>query len=398
MWMQRTAVIWVVYTLTESTFMIGLTMFAEQFPAFIFSLYGGIVADRHSRYKIILITQSLMMIQAILLAALVLSGHYHVWQILTLSIILGVINAFDVPARQPLVHEMVNDEADVPNAIAFNSSLTNFARLAGPALAGIILEAVGAGICFLINAASFIAVLACLLLMQLPKFIPPQTRTRMRTDLKEGFTYLKNTPALGSVILFLLLVSFFVLPFNTLIPVFAKVIFSGGAATYGYISGFIGLGALTGAFILAALKPKINLRRVLLISTIVFGVGLAIFSQIGYFPLAMFFAFIAGLGMMAQTTICFTIVQIDSAKAMRGRVMSYAAMAYFGMLPLGSLVIGAVSEKIGAPTTILIEGILALLIAALFYNAVRRKRSRAREEQNVEKTEKQIQTEILEQM
>jgi MFS family permease len=377
MWMQRTAVIWVIYTITHSTFMLGLTMFAEQFPSFLFSLLGGIAADRHNRYKILLATQTASMIQAVLLTILIFTNHYVVWQILSLSVVLGIINAYDVPARQPLVHEMVNDKADVPNAIALNSSLTNLARLLGPALSGIILERFGAATCFFLNAVSFVAVIGCLLLMKLPPYHPPAEKKKIKSDLKEGFTYLVNTPSIGKIILLLLLMSFFVLPFNTLLPVYAKVVFKGNAATFGYISSFIGLGAICGAFFLASLNPKTNIKIVLLVNTIVFGAGLIIFSHLTNFPLAMVFATVCGFGMMSQTTICFTVIQVNSDAAMRGRVMSYAAMAYFGMLPVGSLLVGTVSQYIGGPFAILCQGIIALIIVAIFYKFLKQDTPRA---------------------
>ncbi|HEX9514523.1 MAG TPA: MFS transporter [Puia sp.] len=370
-WMQRTGVSWVIYTLTHSTFMLGLTIFASQFPSFLLSLIGGVVSDRYNRYKILLITQITAMIQAVLLALLTLTHHYVVWEILTLSVILGVINAFDVPARQPLVHELVTDKADLPNAVALNSSMNNLARLVGPALSGLVLVRFGAGICFLLNALSFVAVIVSLLLMKLPPYKPAPVKKKVTSELAEGFAYLKRTPAIGMVILLLTLVSLLVLPYDTLLPVFAKVIFKGDAETFGYINSFIGLGALGSTFFLASLKPGADLKRTLLVNTIIFGVSLMLFSHIGYFPPAMLFAALGGFGMMSQSTICVTILQVEADANMRGRVISIAAMAIFGMLPLGSLLIGAVSQKIGAPDTILCQGIIALIIAAVFSKFLR---------------------------
>ena len=173
--------------------MLGVSVFASQFPSFLFSLYGGIIADRYSRYKILLITQTASMIQAVLLAILTLTHHYEVWEILTLSVVLGAINAFDVPARQPLVNDMIADKEDLPNALALNSSMVNLARLIGPALSGLVLVKFGAGICFLFNAISFIAVLLSLLLMKLPAYVPAVVKKNIKSDVSEGFTYLKNT-------------------------------------------------------------------------------------------------------------------------------------------------------------------------------------------------------------
>ena len=365
-WMQRTGVSWVVYTMTHSAFMLGLTVFASQFPSFLFSLLGGIASDRYNRYKLLLITQTASMIQAILLAILILINHYQVWEILTLSVILGIINAFDVPARQPLIHEMVTDKEDLPNAFALNSSMVNIARLIGPALSGIILLKFGAGICFLLNAVSFVAVIISLLLMKLPAHIPAAVKTKMKSDLKEGFVYLRNTKSISMIMIMLTLTSLLVLPYNTLLPVFAKVIYNGDAATFGYINSFIGLGAVASSIFLASLKPGSDLKLVLLINTIIFGISLLFFSHISYFPLAMLFATISGFGMMGQTTIIMTIIQVDSDVNMRGRVMSYVAMGYFGMLPLGSLLIGIISQQMGAANAILCQGVIALIIAAGF--------------------------------
>lgn len=371
-WMQRTGVSWVIYTITHSAFMLGLTVFASQFPSFLFSLLGGITSDRYNRYKVLLITQIVSMLQAVLLAILTLTNHYTIWGILTLSIILGVINAFDVPVRQPLIHEMVTDKADLPNALALNSSMVNLARLIGPALSGIILVKFGAGTCFLLNGLSFVAVIISLLLMKLPAYIPSPVKKKIRYELAEGFAYLKNTPSISIIMLMLALTSLLVLPYNTLLPVLAKVIFKGDAATFGYINSFIGLGAVGSSIFLASLKPEADLKIVLLANSIIFGICLILFSHISNFPLAMLFAILTGFGMMSQSTICLTIMQVNSAQKMRGRVMSYIAMAYFGMLPLGSLLIGTVSQQTGAPNAILCQGIIALIIAAVFSKYLRK--------------------------
>ena len=366
-WMQRTAVSWVIYTLTHSPFMLGLAVFSQQFPSFLFSLFGGIVADRHSRYKILLFTQTASMIQAVLLAALILTHHYVIWEILALSVVLGIINAFDVPARQPMIHEMVNDKEDIANALAFNSAMVNLARLVGPALSGIVLQVFGAGVCFSLNALSFVAVIGALLLMRFPPFQPPAQKKKVIHELEEGFVYLKQTRIIGVILLLLMTLSLFVLPYDTTIPVFAKVIFKGNAATFGYISSFMGAGAILGSFFLASAKKGANLVLVLLGGIAILGVGLIFFSQMGHFGYAMPFAVLVGFGSLMPMTACITIIQMEAAANMRGRVMSYIAMAYFGMLPLGSLLTGGVSQKIGAPNTMLCQGIIALLCAAFFW-------------------------------
>ena len=371
-WMQRTGVSWVIYTMTHSAFMLGITLFATQFPSFLLSLYGGIISDRYDRYKIMLVTQAAAMIQAVLLAVLMLTNQYAVWSILTLSVILGVINAFDMPARQPLVHEIIRNESDLPNALALNSSMTNLARVIGPAMSGIILEKLGAGICFSLNALSFVAVITSLLLMKLPPAAQHPAQKKIVAELKDGFVYIRHTPIIGMTLLMLSCVSLLVLPYNTLLPVFAKVVFKGDATTFGYINSFIGLGALGGAFFLASLKPGVDLKIVLLINTFILGFSLMFFSHISYFPLAMLFATTCGFGMMAQTTVGNTIVQIHAAPNMRGRVMSFFALAFFGMLPLGSLAVGGLSQKIGAPNMLLCQGAIAIIIAIIFLNYLRK--------------------------
>ncbi len=374
-WMQRTAVSWMVYTLTHSAFMLGLTVFAQQFPSFLFSLWGGIVADRYRKYRVLLATQTASLLQAVLLAALALLHRDTVWAILALSVVLGVINAFDIPARQPMIHEMLDDPGDLTNALSLNSAMVNMARLVGPALSGIILQNFGAGVCFTLNALSFLAVLTSLLLMKLPQQPAAQAKSNTTAALTEGFIYLKHTPGISITLLFLVLASLFILPYNTLLPVFAKVIYKGNATTFGYINSFMGAGAMAGTFFLASLKPGINLRRVLLRSAVLLGLSLIFFSRVSSFPLGMVAAVLCGFSTLCISTGCITIVQVESAKNMRGRMMSYVAMGYFGMLPLGSLLIGALSQKTGAPGTILGEGVAALIIAACFSRFLRSPRS-----------------------
>lgn len=367
MWTQRTAVVWVVYTLTHSTVMIGLTYFAEQFPSFLLSIPGGIVADRYNRYKVMMQTQIASAIQAIALTILVFAGHMIVWQILSLSVLLGAINAFDVPARQPLVHDIIDDKEDLPNAIALNSTLNNLSRLIGPALAGILLAKFGAGICFLVNALSFAAVIICLLLMKLPPHKPLLVKKKIMTDLVEGFNYIRKTREIRRIILLLTSVCLLVLPYNTLLPVYAKVIFKGDSVTFGYLNSFIGLGAVTGAFTLASLKPATDFKKLLLVNTIILGISLLIFAYSTNFLVSLVIAVVCGFGTMAFVPICNTLLQMESDAHMRGRVISYFAMAAFGMLPLGSVITGSISKWIDPPAVLFSQGILALIIAGIAY-------------------------------
>lgn len=376
-WMQKTAVSWVVYALTHSTLMLGVSLFASQFPSFLFTLLGGVVSDRYNRHKVLLITQVASMIQALLLAFLVLGKHYNVWEILTLSAVLGVINAFDVPARQALVFEMVEDKSDLPNALALNSSMVNLSRLIGPAIAGFVLEKLGNDICFFSNAASFIAVIFSLTMMRLPKYVPKQEKKKVIEELIDGFVYIKRTPSLAFIIIMLALISLFVLPYSTLIPFYARDVFKGTATTFGYIDSAIGLGALCGAIFLASLRPGSNLKKVLAINTLIFGAGLVLFSHEGNYPLALVFATVSGFGMMSQVTVSNTIIQTTVDLNMRGRVISFYALAFFGMQPIGGLLVGFVSKHVGTMDTLLGEGLVALLIGLLHMRFLRKAKMKA---------------------
>jgi MFS family permease len=386
-WMQRTAVYWVVYELTSSSMMVGLAVFATQFPSFIFSIIGGVFSDRYDRFKILVTTQLASLIQAVILTAIVWTGHYEVWHILTLSILLGTINAFDVPARQALVYDMVDNKEHLPNAIALNSSMVHTARLIGPALSGIVLEHLGAATCFLINALSFVAVLISLVFMKLSPHKKSERMNKALTDLKNGFLYLRDTPAISKVMLMLALVSLLSLPYITLLPVYARDIFSGTASTFGYLNSLVGIGALGGAFMLASLKPGADLKKILFINTLVFGAGLIAFSHMTNLHLAWPFLIMAGFGMMSQTTISNTLIQTTVTPSMRGRVLSYYAMAFFGMQPIGSLMIGSLAQHIGQDNTMLLQGLFTLGIALIFLPFLRRREMKPTDKIKMEQLE-----------
>jgi len=364
-WMQKTAVSWVVYSLTHSKFMLGLTLFASLFPSFLFSFLGGIAADRYNRFRLLLLTQAASMVQAVLLTVLVFFNHYSAWHIIALSAFLGLINAFDVPARQSLIYEMVEDKADLPNALALNSSMVNLSRLIGPGIAGIMLEKFGDTVCFGLNAVSFIAVIGSLLLMQLPKYEKKPHNKNVLVDLKEGLSYIQHTPSIKYILIMLAIVSLFVLPFATLIPVYAKDIFKGTASTFGVIDSVIGLGAFSGAVFLASLKPGRDMRKILAFNTLIFGAGLVLFSHETHYWLALIFAVIGGFGMMSQMTVSNTLIQMSVAPNMRGRVISFYAMAFFGMQPLGGLLVGTLSAWIDVQNTVLFEGCVALIVGLM---------------------------------
>jgi len=364
-WMQKTAVSWVIYDLTHSKWMLGVALFTQMFPSFLFSFAGGVVADRVDRYKLLLFTQCAAMMQAILMCLLVYLKHFNVYEIMGLSALLGIINAFDVPARQSLVYEMVDDKALLPNALALNSSMVNLSRLIGPAIAGLVIEHFGEVVCFGSNALSFVAVICSLLLMRLPKYVPRTSQKNALQDMRDGLRYIRRTPSIGFVILMLGFMSLFVLPFNTLIPVYAKDIFHGTASTFGIIDSAIGVGAFIGAMYLASLKPGTDYRKVLARNTFIFGCGLMLFSHTTIYPLALFFASLSAFGMMSQVTLSNTIIQTTVSPSMRGRIISLYAMAYFGMQPLGGLLVGSVSQVIGVENMVLCQGGAAVAIACL---------------------------------
>lgn len=374
--MQKTAVSWVVYSLTHSKFMLGLTLFASLFPSFLFSFLGGIAADRYNRFRVLMATQVASMIQAVLLTGVVLFGSYSVWAIISLSVLLGIINAFDVPARQSMIYEMVDNKDDLPNALALNSSMVNLSRIIGPGIAGIMLEKFGDGVCFGLNALSFVAVIGSLLLMRLPKHVPKPHNNNAFGDLKEGLTYVNNTPSIKFILIMLAIISLFVLPFATLIPVYAKDIFHGTASTFGVIDSVIGFGALSGAIFLASLRPGIDMRKILAINTLIFGAGLVLFSHETHYYLALIFAVIGGFGMMSQMTLSNTMIQMTVAPNMRGRVISFYAMAFFGMQPLGGLIVGSLSAWIDVQNTVLFEGCVALLVGVLHFRFLRRNKKK----------------------
>jgi MFS family permease len=334
-----------------------------------------------------MITQIASLAQALLLTLLVMTDHYMVWQILFLSVVLGVINAFDVPARQAMLYDMVDNKEHLPNAIALNSSMVHAARLVGPAISGIVLEVFGASKCFMINALTFIAVIISLLFMRMPRYKKHIHTHNAFTDLKNGFNYLRTTPSISNIMLMLACVSLVSLPYITLLPVYARDIYNGNASTFGYLNSAVGLGALCGAVFLASLRPGTNLKKVLFVNTLLFGLGLIIFSHLSNLPLALLFVSITGFGMMSQTTISNTLIQTTVAPAMRGRVLSYYAMAFFGMQPIGALLIGVISEYLGAATTILFIGIATLLIALIFLPLLRKRELKPQQKMKIDQLE-----------
>jgi MFS family permease len=376
-WMQRIAVNWLVYTVTHSAFMLGLVGFAGQIPLLVLSPYSGAFVDRHSRYRTLLVTQIASMIQAGLLALMVLMGYYNIPLIIVLSVLLGIINAFDTPARQSLMIVLVQKKADLPNAIALNSSMVTLARLVGPAIAGILLSSFGEGICFLVNFLSFIAVIVSLLLMKIK--IPERKKHTepIWKGLQQGFAYLQHHRGISSAIALMAFTSLLVMPYSNLFPVFAQKVFNGNVTTFSWLNSISGLGALLGAIYMTNIKPGKNLLRLIVLSSMLLAVCLLLFAYCSSFTLALFFIMLGESGMLAQIAATNTYVQTNVEEHMRGRVISYYVMAFQGMQPIGSLLVGWSAHAGSAQATVFLEGLAGLMIALLFIPALRRVRKKA---------------------
>jgi MFS family permease len=365
-WMERISVNWLVYSLTHSALMLGVVNFAGQIPTLILSPYGGAISDRHNRYKVLLTTQICAMVQATVMAVLVLTHTYHLLTIIILSAILGVVNAFDTPARQSLMIKLIDDKKDLQNAIALNSSMVNLARMLGPAVAGILLTTVGTGICFLLNAISFIAVIVSLLLMKLPPMEVKKTTQTVWQNLQQGWDYLRHEKNMQLMILLMACTSFFVMSYSTLMPVFAKDVFKGDAGTYSMLNSISGLGALFGAVYMASLKNTLHIKRVVIYASILCGLSIALFALCHSFWLALLFMMPSGMGMMMQIAGTNTFIQTTVADDMRGRVISYYVMAFQGMQPLGSFVAGLAAHHASAQTVLFTQGAIGVVTAIAF--------------------------------
>lgn len=376
-WMQRIAVSWLVYTVTHSAFMLGLVSFAGQIPMLILSPYAGAYVDRHSRYRTLLVTQIASMVQAGLLALLVIKGFYNIPAIIFLSVALGVINSFDTPARQSLMIVLVENKKDLPNAIALNSSMVTLARLLGPAAAGILLSSFGEGVCFAANFFSFIAVIASLLLMKIT--IPERKKHQepIWKGLKDGFVYLQHHRGISSAVALMALTSLVVMPYSNLFPVYAQTVFKGNVTTFSWLNSISGLGALFGAIYMANIKEGKNLLKMIVLSSILLSVCLMFFAYTRHLPMALLFILIAESGMLVQIAATNTYIQTNVQENMRGRVISYYVMAFQGMQPIGSFFIGWMAHKSSAPATVLLEGLAGVIIAILFIPALKRVRKRA---------------------
>ena len=347
-WMTRIATSWLVYRLTHSAFLLGVAGFSLQIPILLLGPFAGVWVDRLDRHRVLVITQVLSMIQSFWLAVLALTGRITVTDIILLSLFQGAINAFDMPARQAFLVQMVEDRADLSNAIALNSSMVNGARLIGPSLAGIIIATVGEGYCFLIDGFSYVAVIASLLLMHITREQVHASRKAVLRELKEGWQYVSHFAPIRSILLLLGLVSLVGMPYTVLMPIFAGSVLHGGAHTLGFLMGASGVGALMGALALATRRSVVGLGRVVTITSAGFGLGLVAFSNSRWLPLSLVLMMVTGFCMMTQMASSNTILQTIVDDDKRGRVMSFYAMAFLGAAPLGSLLAGGLTSRLGA--------------------------------------------------
>jgi MFS family permease len=364
-WMQSVAEAWLVYRLTGSSLMLGLVAFASQIPVFLVSPLGGTVVDRHSRHRVVIVTQITAMLLAFVLATLTLGHWVRVWEVVVLASLLGVVNAFDIPARQALLVEMVGKE-DMMNAIALNSSMFNSARVIGPAIAGILVASIGEGWCFFANGVSFVAVIIGLLMI---KVAPHESAGHgsMVEHIAEGFAFVRRTRPVRSLLLLVGIISLVGMPYLVLMPIFADKILHGGARALGLLMGATGFGAVMGALTLAARTGVKGLARIAGISAVGFGVFLIIFGASKFFWFSLIALVPVGFWMMLQMGCSNTLIQAMVPDRLRGRVMSLYSMMFMGMAPLGSLLGGAAANWIGAPWTLAIGGIIGIAGAGWFY-------------------------------
>lgn len=376
--MTRVATSWLVYRLTHSPFLLGLVSFSGQVPAFFIGPFAGVWVDRLDRHRVLVVTQVLSMVQSFALAALALTHRITVWEIIVLSIFQGAINAFDMPARQAFMIQMVESREDLSNAIALNSSMVNGARLLGPSFAGLIIAAWGEGYCFLIDGISYIAVIISLLVMVVSQFEAKRLRQGVLHELADGWRYVSQSTPIRSILILLALVSFAGMPYMALLPMFAGKGLGGGADTLGFLMAASGCGALAGAVSLAMRRSVLGLGRVILWAEVTFGVSLVAFAFSHWMWLSLLLMLAAGFGMMQQMAASNTILQTIAEEDKLGRVMSYYSMAFMGATPFGSLAAGAAASHIGAPMTLAIGGALCVAGALWFASRLPHIRSHIR--------------------
>jgi MFS family permease len=377
-WMTRLATSWLVYRLTGSAVLLGVVSFANQIPTFFLSPLAGVWVDRWDRHRTLVVTQVLSMLQSFALAFLALTGVITVTEIIVLALLQGLVNAFDMPARQAFLVQMVDNRNDLSNAIALNSSMVNGTRLIGPALAGVVIAAVGEGWCFFLDGVSYMAVIASLLLMRIVRAPGPASHKHVLHELADGWRYISGSLPIRSILLLLALISMVGMPYTVLMPIFAARILHGGPHTLGFLMAATGVGALAGAVRLAARRSVLGLGRMLPISAALFGATLIAFACSRVFWLSALLLLGTGFGFIQQLAASNTILQTIAEESKRGRVMSFYSMAFQGAAPFGSLLAGLLAARIGAPGTLMLGGSLCLVGAAIFARQLPASRAAAR--------------------
>ncbi|MEO0132354.1 MAG: MFS transporter [candidate division WOR-3 bacterium] len=365
-WMQRIAMSWLIYRLTNSAFLLGFLGFLSSLPLLVVMPFAGVIVDKSSRYQIVLWAQILSALQAFVLWILVVLTRIKIWQLIALSLFLGIVNAFDMPARQAFVPELILNKDDLISAIALNSAIVNIARLIGPTLAGVLISAFGEATCFLINAISYLAVIGALLAMKLQNKVIKAERPNLLKDLAEGFNYTFRFMPIRAIILLLGIISIMGMSYAVLMPIFAKEVLGGGPKTLGILMGAVGVGALLGVGIVAQRKNARGLEDIIPVAAIVLGLSLIAFAFSKNLYLSLILMVFTGLGMMVQMSCSNTLVQTIVDDKIRGRVMSFYMLAFMGTTPLGSLLAGSLAHRLGAPTTVIIAGGISLLSAFWF--------------------------------
>jgi len=367
-WMQSVAQSWLVYRLTGSAVLLGSVGFASQIPVFLLAAFGGAIADRRAKHRILILTQTFSMLLATTLAALTLSGRIQVWHVFVIAALLGIVNAFDIPTRQAFTVEMVG-KSDLMNAIALNSSMFNAARIVGPAVAGILVATIGEGWCSAANAASYTAVISGLLMMHVAPRVKLFAKGSALSGIREGFRFVAMTAPVRALLLLLGLVSLMGMPYAVLMPIFAREILGGGASSLGMLMGASGVGALAGAVTLAMRGRGRGVRglgRWVASASAGFGASIILFAMSRSFWLSAVLLVPAGFSMMVQMASSNTLVQAMVPDALRGRVMAVYSMMFMGMAPFGALLAGTIATHLGAPTTVIIGGVACIVGAGVF--------------------------------
>ena len=370
-WMTRIATSWLVYQLTHSALLLGTVSFAGQIPTFLLAPFAGVMVDRLDRRRVLIWTQTLAMLQSLALAWLTLTHRINIHEVLALSVMQGAINAFDMPGRQAFMVQMVEDRADLSNAIAINSSMVNLARLIGPSLAGLVIAATNEGWCFFIDGVSYIAVIVSLLMMRVNVENVKRAATSMVVQLREGWDYVSTFVPIRTILLLFALVSLMGIPYVVLMPVFAAQVLHGGPHTLGFLMAGAGVGALVSALTLVLRKSVRGLLKMLPISAGMFGIGLVAFGTSHVLWLSLLLMVVVGFGMMQGLTASNTIIQTLVPEKMRGRAMSYYTAAFVGMAPFGSLLAGGLAHWIGVQRTVMLTGSCCVAGAAWFWSRMK---------------------------